>query len=106
MILFHGLENMLLILPAMYTYTNVKVRHQFLDDTIGPLPLESVAMQRWQIIVILAPLLVIPSIPLQLGLIWSFNKYGHPWKRFFGEFSRKPKRMPITEAIASTYIDG
>jgi hypothetical protein len=106
LVLFYGFENMLLILPALYTYTNIKARHQFLEETIGPLPLESIAMQRWDWIVMSSPLFVILSIPLQLGLIWAFNKYGHPWKRFFHEFSKKPKKLPKTEAIAAAYISG
>ena len=106
LVLFHGFENMLLILPAIYTYTNIKVRHHFLEETISPLPLESIAMQRWEWIVVSAPLLVMLSVPLQLALIYSFNKYGHPWKRFFGEFSQKPRKLSKIEAIATTYVAG
>ena len=106
LVLFHGFENMLLILPAIYTYTNIKVRHHFLEETISPLLLESIAMQRWEWIIVSAPLLVISSIPLQLVLIWAFNKYGHPWKRFFREFSKKPKKLSKIEAIATTYVSG
>ena len=106
MVLFHAFENFLLIIPALYAYGNIKERHQFIEETIGALPLESTAMQRWQWIVTLAPCLVIFSIPLELGLIWIFNKYGHPWKRFFGEFSQRPKKMTNIKAVATSYIVG
>ena len=106
MILLHAFENLMLISPAIYTYINVKNRHQFLEDTIGPVPLESFVMQRWEWIVTIGPSLILLSIPVQIGLIWAFNKYGHPWKRFFCEFSQQPKKSSNVKAIASTYLVG
>ena len=67
----------------------MKTRHQFLEDTIGPVPLESSAMQNMELLVILAPLFILLSVPVQFGFIWGFNKYGHPWKMFFREFSHQ-----------------
>ena len=106
MVLLHAFENILLVVPAFYTYSNIKKRNTFLEDSIGLLPLETVATQRWEWIVTLVPILVIASVPMQLVLIWAFNKYGHPWKRFFAEFSRLPKRSSKVSAAASTYVTG
>ena len=105
-VLLHAIENFLLVLPAIYTYSNVKRRNSFLQDTVGLLPLESIATQRWGWIIVLIPSMIIMSVPLQLVLIWAFNKYGHPWKRFFAEFSVSPKRSSTISAIATTYING
>ena len=80
----------MLVLPGFYAYTAITNQHQFLENTIGTLPLENAAKERWDWIIILMPILILLSIPLQLGLIWAFNKHGHPWKRFFQEFSRLP----------------
>jgi len=106
MVLLHAFENILLVVPAFYTYSNIKKRNTFLEDSIGLLPLETEATQRWEWIVTLVPILVITSVPMQLVLIWAFNKYGHPWKRFFAEFSRLPKRSSKVSAVASTYVTG
>ena len=89
MILLHAVENLLLVWPAIFTYGRIKTRHQFLEDTIGPVPLESLAMQNMELLVILAPLFILLSVPVQFGFIWGFNKYGHPWKMFFREFSHQ-----------------
>ena len=89
MILLHAVENFLLLCPAIYTYTNVKARHLFLEETIGPVPLESQAMQNMTLIVIIAPIVVLLSIPVQFGFIWAFNKYGHPWKIFLSNFDQE-----------------
>ena len=86
-LLLQGVENLLLVTPLIYTFANVKERHQFLEDTIGPVPLEIEAMERLRWLTIFAPLLVVLSIPAQFLVIWLFNKYGHPWARFFNEFS-------------------
>ena len=80
----------MLVLPAFYAYMAISTQHQFLENTIGTLRLETAAKERWDWIIILMPSLILLSIPLQLGLIWAFNKHGHPWKRFFQEFSRLP----------------
>ena len=106
MILLHAFENLMLISPAIYTYTNVKNRHQFLEDTIGAIPLETFVMHRWDWIITIAVSLVILSVPLEINLVWAFNKYGHPWKRFFREFSPNPKQTSNIKAIASTYLTG
>ena len=103
LVLLHAFENLLLISPAIYTYTNVKRRHQFLEDTIGATELETEAMIKWEYIVTIAPTIVILSIPIQLLLLWAFNMYGHPWKRFLTEFAKKPKKISIIEAIARSY---
>lgn len=75
-------ENFLLIAPAIYTYTKIISRHKFLEDTIGAVPKEIMAMKNIESIAIAAPMLVILSLPVQLGLMWAFNRYGHPWKAF------------------------
>ena len=93
MILLHAAENLLLICPAIFTYGRMKTRHQFLEDTIGPVPLESSAMQNMERLVILAPLFILLSVPVQFGFIWGFNKYGHPWKMFFREFSYQQSQL-------------
>ena len=107
LVLLHAFENLALIIPATYTYINAKKRHTFLEETIGTLPLEDLSMQRLEWIVALAPTLIIISIPLQLGLIWAFNKYGHPWKRFFMKFSEnREKNLSKVKAVALTYVSG
>ena len=107
LVLLHAFENLALIIPATYTYVNAKKRHTFLKETIGTLPLEDLAMQRLEWIVTLAPTLIIISIPLQLGLIWAFNKYGHPWKRFFIKFSEnREKNLSKVKAVALSYVSG
>ena len=81
----------------------MKRRHQFLEDTIGATEMETEAMIKWEYTVFIAPTIVIWSIPIQLALIWAFNMYGHPWKRFLTEFAKKPKKLSRIEAIARTY---
>ena len=45
-------ENMLLITPLLYAYDNVQKRHQFLEETIGPVEEENKVMTRFQFLVI------------------------------------------------------
>ena len=87
------IENMLLVCPILYTYTNVKTRHQFLKDTIGPVPLEIDSMETVYYLAICAPLIIILSVLLQCLLIWIYNKYGHPWERFFNEIFKDEKNV-------------
>merc|ERR1712062_919958 len=65
-VLLHAIENFLLVLPAIYTYSNVMRPNSFLQDLVGLLPLESIATQRWGWIIVLIPSLIIMSVPLQL----------------------------------------
>ena len=105
-VILHAIENVLLLVPAFYTYANIKRRNAFLETTVGLLPLESLATERMEWIVAIMPSLIIISVPLQLFLIWAFNRYGHPWKRFFAEFSKLPKRSSNVKAVAATYVTG
>merc|ERR1711902_108887 len=102
MVFLHAIENFLMVIPALYTYASIINRNAFLEETVGLLPLESLATQRWEWIVTMIPLLIIISVPMQLVLILAFNKYGHPWKRFLAEFSRLPKRSSKFSAVAAT----
>ena len=86
-IILHLSENLLLITPLIYLYSAVSLRHSFLENTIGPLPLEIEAMNRIHSLVIVSLIAVLSSMPLQILLIYTFNKYGHPWCRFYNEFS-------------------
>lgn len=81
-------ENILLVCPLLYTYIQVKTRHQFLEDTIGPLELEIEAINNFELLLISSITLITVSVPLQALLFWLYNKYGHPWKRFFNEISK------------------
>ena len=87
----------------MYTYSNIETRHQFLEETIGPVPLESQALQNMKLIVIIAPIVVLLSIPVQFGFIWAFNKHGHPWKMFlskdFGNVVQEKFVRSMSEAL-------
>ena len=91
-ILLHGVQNFLLICPLIYLYNTASARHKLLEDTIGAVPHEIEAMDRISLLMMISLLLVILSIPLQVALHYSFNMYGHPWKRFFSEFFRKEKQ--------------
>jgi len=106
MVFLHAIENFLMVIPALYTYGNIVSRNAFLEETVGLVPMESLATQRWEWIVTMIPSLIIISVPMQLVLILAFNKYGHPWKRFFAEFSRLPKRSSKFSAVAATYVSG
>ena len=106
MVFLHAIENFLMVIPALYTYGNIVSRNAFLEETVGLLPIEYLATQRWELVVTMVPSLIIISIPMQLVLILAFNKYGHPWKRFFAEFSRLPKRSSKFSAVAATYVSG
>lgn len=105
-VFLHAIENFLMVIPALYIYSNITRRNAFLEETVGLLPIESLATQRWEWIVAMVPSLIIISVPMQLVLIFAFNKYGHPWKRFFAEFSRLPKRSSKFSAVAATYVSG
>ena len=85
-VLLHGIENILLICPLLYLYNAASTRHKLLEDTVGAVPLEIEAMNRIFWLLIIAVLLITLSSPLQVTLLYAFNKYGHPWKRFFNEF--------------------
>ena len=91
-ILFHGIQNFLLICPLIYLYNTASVRHKLLEDTIGAVPHEIEAMDRIYLLMMISLLLVILSIPLQVTLLYAFNMYGHPWKRFFNEFFSQEKQ--------------
>ena len=106
MVFLHAIENFLMVIPALYTYANIVSRNALLEETVGLLPIEYLATQRWEWIVTMVPSLIIISVPVQLLLILAFNKYGHPWKRFFAEFSRLPKRSSKFSAVAATYVLG
>ena len=85
-------ENIFLISPMLYTYINVQERHQFLEDTIGPVKEESEAMARFQFLIVFAPIVIVLCFPLQVLFIWLYNKYGHPWKKFFREISKSSSK--------------
>ena len=91
-VLLHGIENILLICPLLYLYNAASTRHKLLEDTVGAVPLEIEAMNRIFWLLIIAVLLITLSSPLQVALLYAFNKYGHPWKRFFNEFCFKDKQ--------------
>ena len=91
-ILLHGVQNVLLICPLIYLYNTASARHKLLEDTIGAVPHEIEAMDRISLLMMISLLLVILSIPLQATLLYAFNMYGHPWKRFFNEFFSKDKQ--------------
>ena len=91
-ILLHGVQNFLLICPLIYLCNTASARHKLLEDTIGAVPHEIEAMDRITLLMMISLLLVILSIPTQVTLLYVFNMYGHPWKRFFNEFSSKEKQ--------------
>ena len=91
-ILLHGVQNFLLICPLIYLYNTASARHKLLEDTIGAVPHEIEAMDRISLLMMISLLLVILSIPVQATLLYAFNMYGHPWKRFFNEFFSKEKQ--------------
>ena len=94
-------ENIFLISPMLYTYNNVKERHQFLVDTIGPVKEEREVMDRFQFIVTFAPTIIVLCLPLQVLFIWLYNRYGHPWKKFFHEISKtSSKRENISYELS------
>ena len=80
------MENLLLISPAFYLFSKVAPRHQFLESTIGPVEKEITTMENLENIVTLAPIILVFSVPLQITLMWLFQKYGHPCKILFHNF--------------------
>ena len=42
MVILHAVENILLTVPAFYTYSNIKKRNIFLEDSVGLLPLAAI----------------------------------------------------------------
>ena len=86
LILITFIENLLLVSPIFYLFSKVAPRHQFLESTIGPVDKEITTMENLQNIVTVAPVILVFSVPLQICLMWLFQKYGHPWKIFFHKF--------------------
>ena len=77
-----GIENLLLITPMVYLYFKVQERHSFLLSTIGPVLLETLALETIGLFVTVSISAAIINIPLQIVLYWIYNLKGHPWKRF------------------------
>ena len=62
-------------------YFKIIARHQFLDQTIGTTSLEKTAMANLSVLVF-SPILAVVGAVFQIGFMWIFDKFGHPWKRF------------------------
>lgn len=61
---------------------NAMERHQFLESTIGAVKLEKEALNTIWILVVYS-ITTVTSLPVvQIALLWAYNLYGHPWKRF------------------------
>ena len=86
-IIIHGIENLTLVCPLFYLCGRVAERHRFLQSNIGPVPLEEEAMSRVLWLTVCSGLLIPISMLIQYALIHVYNSYGHPWSRFFNEFS-------------------
>ena len=81
-LLIHFLENLLLVSPLLFLYVRATERHLILEQTIGPNHLEEKTMEMIWKLVIGALAIVFISTPLQFLLFWTYNYYGHPWKKF------------------------
>ena len=77
----------------MYLYHMATIRHSFLEATIGAVALEKEAMENIYWLSITSVCAVILMIPIQLLLLRAFEVYGHPWSRFFNEFSSKDAEL-------------
>ena len=77
----------MLLTPLLVLFINVKERHVFLEQTIGAIPLEWDTYYQVRAMLIFGFASVLLLVPTQLLLFWLYNYYGHPWNRFFKEFS-------------------
>ena len=78
----YTIENGLLIIPILFLYMNAIERHQFLESTIGSVTLEKEALNTIWILVTYSLTTVLSLPVIQIVLLWAYNIYGHPWKRF------------------------
>ena len=100
-----GVENILMVCPAIYLLSNVTERHFFLTTTVGPVFLEVEAMNSLMSFVNLSLTTVLVSIPLQIALFWMYNLFGHPWKRFLYEiYIKEEKQFPGMVRQEGLYI--
>ena len=79
-------ENLLMLVPLVYAFFAAQTRQNFLIRTIGPIPQETEAYEKLMLLAIIMPSLSILAVPIQMALIYGFNKAGHPWKIFFEQF--------------------
>ena len=77
--------------PIIYTFMKAQERHNFLEQTVGPIPQETESLVRLKWLAIIAPTAVLILVPIQLLLIYLYNRMGHPWCNFFQQFNEEYK---------------
>jgi len=78
--------NLIFLFPLPVLYYSISVRHNFLGETIGTLPMENEAYNQAWISTWLFPLLTLVFSALQYLFFYLYNERYHPMARILEEY--------------------